>query len=466
MSIIDAGFLIGEAREKPLHVGGLQLLRPPSEAGPDHPGEHYRAALAQDEVGPLFRRRAVRSVGGLGPWEWADDPHLDLEYHVRHSALPHPGGIRELLALVSRLHGTLLDRNRPLWEVHVIEGLADGRFATYTKVHHALLDGVSAMRRLAGSLSPDPAERAAATAVWAPRPRGVERSSPPSPLEPVAGFARGVGAGGQAVGEAGAAAVRALLATLTDRISSLPYQAPRSMLNVPITGARRFAADSWDLDRVRAAGRSAGGSVNDVVLAMCAGALRAYLLEQDALPEHPLVAAVPVSLRTDPDPDGGPPGDDQGNAVGVVLCDLATHLATPEARFARIHSSMRDTKAQLEGLSPLAILLLSGLSFGPVAFGPLFRFPPLRKPPFNLVISNVPGPPEPLYDAGSRLEGLYPASVPYDGQALNITVTSYAGSLEVGITGCRRSVPHLQRLLAHLETSLDELEHLPRRGPG
>jgi diacylglycerol O-acyltransferase / wax synthase len=452
MPITDSMFLIGEARSKPLHVGGLQLFRPPEDAGPDYARLQYRAAIDHGDPAPLFRRRATRSLAGLGPHEWIEDDELDLEYHVRHSALPYPGRIRELLALVSRLHGTLLDRNRPLWETHVIEGLEDGRIATYNKVHHALLDGVSAMRLTASALSEDPDERDMPPS-WAIRRRRPPRE-PAGPLDTLLGVAKGSIEGGRAVSQASFAAARSAAKALADRSQALPYQAPRTILNQPITSARRFAAESWPMERILAVGRANGASVNDVMLAMCAGALRSYLDDQAALPDQPLIAAVPVALRKDPD------APSEGNAVGAVLCNLGTHLGDPAERLGLILASMRDAKSQMEGMGQLGVTLLSAINFGPIALGPLFHYAPLRKPPFNIIISNVPGPRNPMYWNGARLEGLYPASIPYDGQALNITVTSYAGSLEFGIVGCRRQVPHLQRLLDHLETSLVELEQL------
>jgi diacylglycerol O-acyltransferase / wax synthase len=453
MPITDAMFLIGEARSKPMHVGGLQLFRPPEGAGPDYARQQYRGAIELGDPAPLFRRRATHSLGGLGPYEWCVDEDLDLEYHVRHSALPYPGRIRELLALVSRLHGTLLDRNRPLWETHVIEGLDDGRIATYNKVHHALIDGLSAMRWMASALSEDPDERDMPPP-WALRRDRTPRE-PAGAIDTLVGVAKGSLEGTRAVGQAGIAAVRTATKALVDRTQALPYQAPRSVLNQPITGARRFAADSWPLERVQVVGKAHGASLNDVVLAMCAGALRRYLDEQDALPEAPLIAAVPVALRK------GEDGPREGNAVGAVLCNLGTHLDDPGARFELVRTSMQDAKSQMSGMGQLGVTLLSAINFGPVALGPLFRYPVLRKPPFNIIISNVPGPKRPLYWNGARLEGVYPASIPFDGQALNITLTSYAGSLEFGIVGCRRQAPHLQRLLQHLETSLAELEALP-----
>src|SRR4051812_12146773 len=162
MAPTSSMFLVPETRDQPMHVGGLQLFEPPAGAGPDYITGLYRDALAVTDVAPLFKRRPYRSLSTLGQWAWADDDDIDLEHHVRHSALPRPGRVRELLALTSRLHGTLLDRHRPLWETHLIEGLEDGRFAVYAKVHHALLDGVSALRLTERSLSRDPADRGVA----------------------------------------------------------------------------------------------------------------------------------------------------------------------------------------------------------------------------------------------------------------------------------------------------------------
>lgn len=460
MPLTDALFLLAEFREKPMHVGGLQLFTPPEGAGPDFAGELYHRVVREaDQVAPLFCKYPARALGGIGPWTWELDPKLDLEYHVRHSALPHPGRVRELLALVSRLHGTLLDRNRPLWEAHVIEGLADGRMALYTKIHHALLDGVSAMRLLAKALSTDPDERDL-PAPWSLR---RERTSRPGTggggIHPGM-LARGVLTGGRVAAEASLAALRSTLRSLEDQAARMPFQAPRTIFNVPITGARRFAADAYEMARVRHVAQATGGTVNDVILAMCAGALRRYLLDQDALPEQPLVAAVPVSLRTADDAREG------GNAVGIALCNLGTNLAAAEDRLALIQRSMGEAKGRLKDLHPASVLALSALSFAPLplAMTPLYRLEPLRRPPFNVLISNVPGPTEPLYWNGARLDGIYPVSIPFDGLALNITVTSYAGSLEFGLVGCRRSVPQLQRMLGHLETSLEELEGLTGRG--
>lgn len=454
--VTDAVFLLAEARERPMHVGGLQLFKPPPDAGPDHVGEVHRAAIQYGEVHRKLRRRPVR-IGGFGWWAWEDDPKLDLEYHVRHSALPNPGRVRELLALTSRLHGTLLDRHRPLWEAHLIEGLADGRYAMYTKIHHALVDGVSAMRLLERALSNDADERDMPPPFAPPRSRPSRDAGGPGAAGPMAsllGAASAVTEGVRGVAGATEAAVRSIVEGFRDEAAALPYRAPRSPLNVPITGARRFAADGWSLERIQRVAKALDGTVNDVVMGMSAGALRRYLIELDGLPDEPLVAMVPVSLHGDDD------AEDAGNLVGLVLCNLATHLDDPEERFTLVQRSMRAGKLRLEGLNPTAVLLLSGASFAGLGLGPLYRFPPLRKPPFNIIISNVPGPRERLYWNGAELDGMYPVSIPIDGQALNITVSSYVDQMGFGLTGCRRSVPHLQHLLEHLETALSELEHV------
>lgn len=225
---------------------------------------------------------------------------------------------------------------------------------------------------------------------------------------------------------------------------------PRTILNVPITGARRFAAQSWPLDRVRAVARAGGASVNDVVLAMCGAALRGYLRQLGELPEQSLVAMVPVAL---PRQDDGA----AGNAVGAILTTLATDESDAAIRLERIHESMQQGKTSLSGLGPLGAGALSALLVGPLAVTTTRWYSGFGRQPFNLVVSNVPGPDHPLYMDGARLTGLYPLSVPLDGQALNVTATSYAGSLDFGLTGDRRALPHLQRLLTHLDRGLDDL---------
>lgn len=448
MPVTDAMFMIPESREQPMHVGGLQLFDLPEGCGKEHLAELYRQCVGVEDVAPLFRKRPYRSPLTLGQWGWREDAEIDLEHHVRHSALPEPGRVRELLALTSRLHGTLLDRKRPLWEAHLIEGLEGDRFAVYTKLHHAMMDGVSAQLMLQRSLSTDPDARDVPVP-WQRR----ESTRPPrvkAPLSPLALPKAAFQAGSDALG---------LLPTLVQlandglrhQAAALPLQAPRTLFNVGITGSRRIAAESWSMERLRKVGKAADATFNDVVLAMCSGALRAYLLEQEALPSSPLIAMTPVSLRDES-------SEEQTNAVGTILCNLATDLAHPGARLVAVRASMLQGKATLRGLNQTQITALSAMVMAPLLLNSVLDLHRFTPPPFNLVISNVPGPKEPLYWNGARMQGMYPLSIPLDGQAMNITLTSYAGQMQFGIVGCRRSVPRLQRLLAHLEESLVGLE--------
>jgi WS/DGAT/MGAT family acyltransferase len=448
MPVTDSMFLLVETREHPMHVGGLQLFKKPEGAGPDYLRDVRKSMLESESMRPLFRRRPARPVNTLGHLLWKTDANLELDYHFRHSALPQPGRIRELLELTSRWHSTLLDRHRPLWEIHLIEGLQDDRFAIYTKVHHALMDGVAALRQLQSTLSDDPSAmdcppmwgtRGEQSAKRPARSTGSLFQQARRTVDQVAGFAP--------------AAVKVANEAFREQTITLPMQAPKTMFNVPIGGARRFAAQSWSLDRVRRISSAAGVSRNDVVLAMCAGALRDYLIEHSALPAAPMTAMVPVSLRRKTDP-----GEASGNNIGALLCNLATDKADPAERLAVIHKSMRDGKRLFSELTPLQTMVLSAINVAALGISPIPGVVKNTRPPFNIVISSVPGPRRQMYWNGAQLDGIYPASVLLDGQALNITLTSNGDSLDFGITGCRRSVPHLQRILLHLDTALAELE--------
>lgn len=447
MALPQSMFLLSETRDQPMHVGSLQLFSSPDGAGPEFLREMYEQLLSQNELATIFRRRPHRSVTTLGQWAWEEDEQIDLEHHVRHSALPQPGRIRELLALVSRLHASLLDRSRPLWEAHLIEGLNDGRYAVYTKMHHALMDGVSAARLLERSLSDDP-DRRDLPAPWAPRHRPAKSKSgggllalPRTAFDVTSDF----------VGLGPAVLKRAAQQAMAQQTASLPFEAPRSMFNVSITGSRRFAAQSWPIESFKAVAKASGSTVNDVLLAVSSGALRRYLIERDALPSSSLVAMTPVSLRADDDD-----ADEGGVNVGTILCNLGTNVEDPADRLVTVRESMNAGKEAFKGLSQLQVTALSAGVMLPL-FTQMFFDPGYTRPPYNLVISNVPGPTKPLYYNGARLEGSYPLSIPHHGQAMNITVTSYNGSLEFGIIGCRRTVPRLQSLLGYLDESLTEL---------
>ncbi|QCW51499.1 wax ester/triacylglycerol synthase family O-acyltransferase [Nocardioides dongxiaopingii] len=453
-----AGFLLAENRNMPMHVGGLQLFKKPEGAGRTYVREMFQAMSSPEEVAPLFLKHPHRSVRTGGQLVWKPDEQFDIEHHVRHSALPGPGRVRELLELCSRLHGTRLARERPLWEAHVIEGLRDGRVAMYTKTHHALIDGVSAMRLLASVLSTDPDQRDMPPP-WGARPGG---RTPRPVLTDDGGISEvtmtalrsALGITAEAAGMPGAL-VKTIRKGLRNETSALSLYAPRTILNQSITGSRRFAAQDWPVERLRAIGRSTGTTINDVVMAMCSGAMRTYLLELDALPDAPLVAMVPVGLNAKHSQVASAEG---GNAVGAVMVQLATDQADPARRLGTIHRSMKDGKEALSSMTPVQILAMSAIGQAPAILTPMLRMQGIVRPPYNLIISNVPGPRSTHYWNGAQLLGSYPLSIPINGMALNITCTSYDGNMAFGLTGCRRTVPHLQRLLGHLDDELRNLE--------
>ncbi len=253
MPVTDSVFLLAESREHPTHVAGLQLFSRPDGAGPDFASTAHRRLLGYTELSRTMRLRPHRSPATLGQWAWQEDPDVELDYHVRLSALPVPGRVRELLELVSRLHGTLLDRHRPLWEFHLIDGLTDGRFATYTKVHHALMDGVTAVRRLSRGLTTHPTLPRFPPWAALPAPAGVPGGHADRPG--VLATARSATRTAAELIGAPPAVARAVLDLVRDSGATRPFEAPRTMFNVRIGGARRFAGQSWSLERIRAVAR-------------------------------------------------------------------------------------------------------------------------------------------------------------------------------------------------------------------
>ncbi|CAN5666322.1 wax ester/triacylglycerol synthase family O-acyltransferase [soil metagenome] len=451
----SAAFLLAENRNMPMHVGGLQLFKKPEGAGRTYVRQMYEEMRDVEQIAPLFLKHPYRSVRTGAQLVWRPDEQFDIEHHLRHSALPQPGRIRELLELCSRLHSTRLAWERPLWEAHVIEGLRDGRVAMYTKTHHALVDGVSAMRLLANSLSTDPDERGM-PAPWGKMPTKRQKAADDGSLAdlPMTALRSALGLTAEAAGMPGAL-VKTIRKGLKNETSALSLYAPRTIFNQSITGSRRFAAQDWPVERLRGIGKATGTTINDVVLAMCAGAMRTYLLELDALPEAPLVAMVPVGLNAKQSQVASAEG---GNAVGAVMVQLATDKHDPAQRLGAIHRSMKDGKEALSSMTPTQILAMSAIGQAPAILTPMLRMQGIVRPPYNLIISNVPGPRSTHYWNGAQLLGTYPLSIPINGMALNITCTSYDGNMAFGLTGCRRTVPHLQRLLTYLDDEVTALE--------
>ncbi|HZP12228.1 MAG TPA: wax ester/triacylglycerol synthase family O-acyltransferase [Nevskiaceae bacterium] len=448
LSPSDAMFLLAENRRTPMHVAGLQLYSLPKDAPPDFIAGMVAQMREYPDPQPPYNLRPVFR----GTWFWQEDADFDLDHHLRHLSLPKPGRIRELLAMTSRLHGALMDRSRPLWETNVIEGLQDGRVAMFSKVHHALFDGVGATREARKALSEDPNERNMPPP-WA-RPRAKRDKSedgliapPASPLQNIMEAVKG---NVRVIPGAARGFWDLVRKSKGDGADVTPYQAPPTLFNVRISSSRRFAAQSYPLARMKAVAKKCGATLNDIALAMCAGALREYLIVHEALPDKPLIAMVPVSVRAADSPEGG-------NQVSVILANLATHIADPGKRLDTIISSMKKAKERTSKMTRVEQIAYAAAALSPMMITSQLGLDRIR-PAFNIVISNVPGPTKPLYWNGARLDETYPVSIPIDGQALNITLTSYVDQMAFGYTACRRSVPSMQRLLDFTERALSELE--------
>ncbi|NPU94885.1 MAG: wax ester/triacylglycerol synthase family O-acyltransferase [Gammaproteobacteria bacterium] len=448
LSPADQLFLWLEKRQQPMHVGALVLFSYPEGAGPKYVTELAESLRAFQSPERPFNQKLVNR---FGQYFWEEDDHFDLEHHFRHEALPKPGRIRELLALVSAEHSNLMDRERPMWEFHLIEGLQGRRFAVYSKAHHCMMDGIAAMRTTLRTFSTDPTETGRPP-VWAMPPRKRPEGLP-SATEMVSGLSKFAdGAGKQlatlpVIAREMAKSIRKSRSQKSDYVSI--FQAPHSILNEPITGSRRFAAQSWPSERFKKVAKAFHCTMNDIVLAVCGSALRDYLISQHALPDKPLIAMVPMSIRRD--------DSDSGNQIAMILANLGTHVADPATRIEIIKASIKDAKDRFKGMSPEQMLNYTALMMAPAGFNMLTGLLP-QWAPFNVVISNVPGPKKTLFWNGAKMEGMYPVSIPIDRIALNITLLSYVDHLEFGLTACRRTLPSMQKLLTYIENGIRELE--------
>lgn len=467
IDLADASFLFLESRETPMHVAGLFLCTlPESMTQKDYMRKLDEVFRNAEEFRKPFGEYVTTGrLGMAGGLYWEKDENLDFDYHIRHSALPKPGRYRELFALVSRLHGTLLDRSRPLWEVHLIEGLENRQIAMYIKMHHAAIDGVSGIQMINSFCTTDKRKRVPHSPLsleayerykqerFGDQPRRIV----PKKRELTAVFDVLRQQWNTSVNLAGVAGdfTKALLGRGGGL--SLPFfGVPRSPISARISGSRRFVAQSWSLNRVKAVGKALDGTVNDVVLAMCSGALRRYLENHGELPAKSLKALVPVSLRSEDDVESS-------NAIGNITADLGTAIADPEERFRKIRQSMIAGKELLSGLSPREAELLWQLTQAPALLMSMLGVAD-RFPVYSLTVSNVPGSPRQLYLNGASVDGVYPVNIPFDGMAMSITLISYNNNLDFGIIACRRSVPALQRMIDYLEESLVELEEIAATG--
>ena len=472
LSIVDGAFLHIESAEMPMHVGSLNLFEPPAgysgsgyyEAVKEHVGKRMHMA-------PVFTRKLELMPFDLANPVWIHDDDVDLDYHVRHMVLPKPGSMKQLEALAARLHSMLLDRSRPLWEFYVIEGLADGRIGFYGKVHHAAVDGQAgvAMATSMFDLTPEP------RAVKPPRERrghtyqlGVAELLAAALqnqfqqlvqslklLPAIASTALSAARGALAARRAESAEDRA--ERQADKPASMFKLAPSTPFNHTITNQRAFAAVSLPMPEVKAIGKAVGGSINDIVLWLCSTALRTYLKEGRELPEKSLVAGVPISLRAEGDTSAN-------NQVAGTLIDLGTEIADPLERLKAIRRGTAAMKRQMgtfHGVIPTDFpslgspWLIAGLAalYGRSRIADWLRIT-------NVTISNVPGSRVPVYLVGAKMTDYYPLSIVVHGIALNLTVQSHVDQLCFGLIACRRAVPDVHELGAHLQRAMATLRAL------
>lgn len=451
LSPIDSAFIQLESPRTPMNIGALLTFKLPDKAPRDYLRQLFATLRAQPVTTPPFNYRlAEKRLARLVPaWETVED--LDIDYHLRHSALPWPGGERELGVLVARLHSNHLDLARPPWEMHLIEGLERRRFAIYFKAHHSAWDGIGALGMVKTWLSPS-ADSRDAIAPWA-LPHNVEVAAPEVAAMRGA-LRRTLEAAGTQLRSAGEL-VRTLR-TMSDRKENpeggaySALETPRTPFNVEITAQRRLATQLFDLSRFKALGAATGATINDICLALCAGAVRRYLLELGELPDKPLIASMPVGLSR---PDGK-----AGNAVAGLVCPLPTVHGDLLAGLADIGTVTRRGKEQLRAMSQTALEQFTLLGLSPLILGQMTGLAAKAPPIFNFVVSNVVASKQRLYFNGAELEAMYPISVLFDGYALNVTIVGYADSLSVGFTGCRDALPKLQKLAVYTGEALAELE--------
>ena len=442
----DLGFLKMDTARCPFHVAGLMILKMPDRAP-----RNYLRRLADNcgrlnEMWPVFARK-LKDPDDLSGAAWVTADDYKPERHVYHYALPAPGRMEDLLALATRAHERPMDRSRPLWEVHLVEGLAGNRFAIYCKVHHALVDGVGAMKMLQGMFSTSP--RAKMT--FEQEKMEVKRHGQSSLLQKVGGVRKGLMRQYKAIPELSRLLAHMGVDAIGGRTDAmrLPFTAPRTLFNTELDSSRSMVLCDLPLKPVKAMAKKAGGSVNDVLLAICGGALRAYMQQQECLPRSSLIAGMPVSLKSG--------NDDVGNKLSYIMAPFFTQEADDLKRLQRVIKVTRAAKKELSSISTTAAEDFYALVMAPTILLTLTGNATRVRPATNAIFSNVPGSREKLYLEGAELEAVYPLSIVTDGVGLNITVLSHVNKLCIAIASCPREQPGIEGLGPLLKQSYRDL---------
>lgn len=432
---MDLAFLFLEDRMTPVNVAFLTVLSIPDNYSGNYPRDLLDKLEAQVPQPPFNQKLTSDSL--VRQPAWVEDDQFDIHYHVRHSALPKPGKIEDLLELVSRLHIRLLDRDRPLWEFHLIEGLEGNRFAMYMKMHHSTIDGMGGVELMENFLSAEPGHEERAPWCGVKKSKHLNKADDSSFIDNVKlakDFASLIVNQGLKI------------AHLKNNLAPAPFTAPKSPFNGPITATRKFAVKSVSLSEIKEVGNQANATVNDIVLAMCSGGIRKYLREKGTLPKKSLIATVPVSVRQ---------LNRSGNKITYVSANLATTEPDTMKRLTKISASTSTAKVEMENLDSGAVTGFAAAAQGIVGILNRLNINAMLPPPSNITISNVPGPRVPLYFGKAQLEANYPVSMLVPGQSLNITVVSYCDRIDFGLMACRDTLPDVEILADYIEQALD-----------
>ncbi|MEM1154475.1 MAG: wax ester/triacylglycerol synthase family O-acyltransferase [Pseudomonadota bacterium] len=447
MKPVDAAWLMLETSDTPMHVGVLAIFKKPRRAAPTYLRD-LAASMRNHKVccGPWNYRLSADSIGALAQ-RVVEVRDVDINYHFQQSALPEPGGERELGTVVARLHSPALDRNRPLWEFHLIEGLERDRFAFYVKIHHALVSFLDCVPTLMATLANSTTARNAKP-LWA---QPLPESQSTFEYEPGA-FMSAL----TSLGQAGVGLMKAAVSPERAAGFLIPRRVPRSTLNRRINQQRRFATQQIEQARIERLADATSCTVNEVLTYLCGTSLRRFFKEYNALPDASLVALLPVSLKERS-------SNNAANAIAGIRVELGTDIGDPVARLDAVKRSMQSVRADRltlpeEAVTPYVLLRASPLLASQLPV--LGQFVP---PLFNLKVSNIDGSDKPLYWEGAKLDAIYPLSQLMQHVALSIDCVNYAGTLNVGFTGARDTLPSLQRMAVYLGKALSELEELVYR---
>jgi WS/DGAT/MGAT family acyltransferase len=461
LSALDASFIYLESERSPMHIGGIYLID--AAGAPDEYGyERFRAHIRERlRCSPIFRQRLVEVPYNLShPW-WINDPDFDLDSHLPQFTLPKPGGMAELMELAGHFFSTTLDRSKPLWEtgfitgLDQIEGMQSGSFAMISKVHHAAIDGGSGAELMGALLDTTPtARQLPGQDDW--QPEDIPSTAWMS-KHAYAQLGRKSLELGKFAGEVAGGLARFYGVQRVEKLDPPPrlLSAPKTVFNREVTSDRAFWGVEFELERIKAIRQCVpGATVNDVILAVCAGGLRSYLENLEALPDQPLVAMAPISVRTEAQKGK------MGNQVSAMLVNLNTDVVDPLQRLQGIMRNTRSSKLYSNALpaNRIAEFIPSETAALATRLYTRTRLGGYHRPFFNLVITNVPGPPIPLYLAGARITSHFGMAPVIDGLGLLMVVFSYAGMISIGLLACRDVLPDPQRLGAFLEDSLAHLE--------